>query len=562
MINSTFDLTSTQSLTAQTVPKLGYFSSKPTERIGEISTYRGSASNDYLSATSGRNRLYGLAGDDVLMGADGADELNGGTGNDFLKGKLGNDVLIDLDGGDLLSGGAGADLFQIAGARSSESLATISDFEVGIDTIKIADLGTTYDQLVFTDAQTGVEISSQGRAIALLTGIRASDLRPESFFLGDPQLATQLQSALEEGVRNGGSPGGTSAVVTSDGFTWTGAAGFADLEQQIPMQTDSVLGIASISKTFTSAAIVKLAEEGRLSLDDTIGQRLPEFAQQVPNSQSVTIRQLLNGTSELGTTNQVSDINVINKIINGETVTAQEALFPTFYGTPSVNGWRYPNFQTAIASVMAENATGQSFASLLRETILEPLGLDDTSLAGQEAIVGDLAKGYQDLTNPDQTGGPDGTLEDQTQTSITNISAFSGSGAIYSTAEDVARFTRALFGGELLKQDSLNQMLSFVDQIPEFAADDGTQYGLGFASGEVNQLGKFYSKGGDSVGYKSQMYYFPDQQGETIVTLVNRNVQLENILRSQAGDPSVSTNPIVPAILSTLTTLNGDFAIA
>ncbi len=326
------------------------------------------------------------------------------------------------------------------------------------------------------------------------------------------------------------------------------------------MQTDSVLGIASISKTFTSAAIAKLAEEGRLSLDDTIGQRLPDFAQRVPNSKEVTLRQLLNGTSGLGTTNEVKDEAIITKLTNGETATAEEALLPTFYDVPPVDGWRYPNFHTAIAGVMAEKATGQSFASLLREEILEPLGLEHTSLAGQEPIRGNLARGYQDTNNVDKTGGPDGILDDQTESSISNISVFSGAGAIYSTAQDVARFTQALFGGELLKQSSLNQMLTFVNQPREFAADEGDKYGLGFASGEVPQLGKFYSKGGDGVGYKSQLYYFPDQKGETIVSLVNRNTQLENIINSQLGNPAVARNPITTVLSSTVAALNGDLA--
>ncbi len=185
--------------------KFGHFSSYPTEVVGDISIYRGSAGNDYLMASSGKNQLYGLAGDDVLKGSNGDDFLNGGTGNDFLMGNQGNDVLIDRDGGDLLNGGAGADQFQIAGAISSQNSTTISDFEIGTDTIKILDLGTTYDQLTFkeitskdiissngvdsnleiasNDMQSGVEIYALGKAIARLNGIKASDLKPDSFFL-------------------------------------------------------------------------------------------------------------------------------------------------------------------------------------------------------------------------------------------------------------------------------------------------------------------------------------------------------------------------------------------
>jgi CubicO group peptidase (beta-lactamase class C family) len=89
----------------------------------------------------------------------------------------------------------------------------------------------------------------------------------------------------------------SNGIVTPDGFTWLGAAGVSDLNSQTPMQTDDIFGIGSITKTFTAATVLKLTERGELSLDDILGQWLPDIAAKIPDSDNVTIRQLLDGSS-------------------------------------------------------------------------------------------------------------------------------------------------------------------------------------------------------------------------------------------------------------------------
>lgn len=502
---------------------------------------RGSASNDLLNGTNGNDKLFGLAGDDLISGSFGDDLLNGGTGNDRLVGGFGNDVLTDYDGGDVMTGGEGADQFWLSCWDSPDTPSIISDFEVGTDKIKIGRLGTTFDQLMIQGIEKVAFISDQDRILAILPGVSASSLTPENFVFGDPHLADKLQTALGESVMTSRTPGATNAIITPDGFTWEGAAGVSDLKTQSAMQPDNILGIGSITKTLTAATVLKLTEEGTLSLDDTLGKWLPEVAKNIPDGASITIRQLLNGTSGIsnGSDSDRSDlINAYFDFLNGSTqdISPQESV-ASIYGQPRFSGqasspiWTYPNTGNKLAGLIVEQATGSSFSSVLREQVLKPLGLKRTFFVGDEQISGDIARGYEDLFKIDGRLGQDGVCEDYTDFNLsTSWPDGWADGALYSTAQDVARFSQALFSGELLSSKSLKEMLTFVN---EGIAYEGKQYGLGVASFE-NSLGREWGKGGDTIGYSSQMRYFPDIGGATVVALAST----VNINPIAATDPN------------------------
>lgn len=112
-----------------------------------------------------------------------------------------------------------------------------------------------------------------------------------------------------------------------------------------------------------------------------------------------------------------------------------------------------------------EKATGSSFSSVLREQVLEPLGLKHTFFSGDEQISDNVARGYEDFFKPDSSIGRDGIPENYTDFNLLTAYADGwAGGALFSTAQDVARFSQAVFGGELLETDSLKEMLTFVDE--------------------------------------------------------------------------------------------------
>ena len=534
---------------------------------------RGGGEADLLLGGGEDNRLYGLAGDDNLYGGDGNDLLNGGTGRDTLMGGRGQDTLVDSDGGDVLYGGDGADLFRIYDWDLPEEQSVILDFEVGTDKIKIGRLRSQYEGFSFEQSDTGTAVLEGDRPVTFLAGVEADSLSADSFIFGEAGLADKLQAGLESGLAASDTPGATQALYTpEDGFTWEGAAGFSNLEAQTQMRPDDVISIASTTKTFTAATVLKLVEAGTLTLDETLAEWLPEIADNYPGVQGFTLRRLLSGKTGIISFDNTPAYSALESIEANaefsETVT-QEELVALTYGEPlfqedgrSSNIWSYTNTADVIVGLMVEKITGRPFSELMREQVIDPLGLENTSYGGQEPIAGNLSRSYVDFEGPDGNlfevnnvlqeelaeaqpnateaelleilerrlpelqQSLDGTPEDITEEDVKIISAFGPAGALFSNAEDTARFTQALLGGELLSEQSLEELLRF--QPTESAV--GAYYGLGLFSNTPNgEPGQEILLAGDSFGFRSRTVFLPES--ETIIsTLANREYRFEPLL--------------------------------
>lgn len=524
----------------------------------ETLVLRGSKDFDFLFGKDSNDTLYGLSGGDLLNGKEGDDIINGGTDKDWLVGEKGNDILIDGDGGDLMEGGEGADEFWIHNWDTPDKPSIISDFHVGEDTIKIGQLGATFDSLTFKDNKESTTIYNEGKALAVLTDVDKESLTSESFVFGDAALVNQLQTNLDNSIEASENPGATQAIVTPDGFTWKGAAGLSDIETQESMQPDDIFSIASTTKTFTAATVLKVVESGHLSLDDTLGQSLPEIAKNFPDGEDITLRQLLNGSSGIPSFDRVPSTpeNFSEDLANDtfadkspEEIVSYVYDEPLFSGLGSSPIWAYTNTADIIASLMVEQATGQDFAKVMQENVIKPLGLDDTSYGLPEQLPENLARSYTDIF--DSSGNFlafDGEVDDVTEFDVKNISNFGASGALFSNAEDTARFTQALFGGELLSKDSLNELVNFVD-----TGSLGSRYGLGVSETPyalIPSLGRLWELGGVSYGHASRTLYLPDEGGYINTVLTNRQYRSETNVQLSAQ----------PILISSLEVLIDDFS--
>jgi D-alanyl-D-alanine carboxypeptidase len=500
-------------------------------------TQRGSADRDALRGSAGQDTLYGLAGDDVLQGYTGSDLLDGGTGSDRLIGDRGNDLFLDRDGGDWLIGGEGSDQFQLGGFDVPAVPTAIADFQLGSDVIKIARLGATFENLSIQNADGGATISDRGQLLATLSGIDATDLTSNSFSFGDRQLADRFQSALDRSLSASGAPGLTEAIITPDGFTWEGATGVSNVSTGMAMQPDDLLAIGSISKAITAATTLRLTEDGILSLDDTLGQWLPEIAQSISGGEDITVRQLLNGKGGIApySLNQQFQTDVLSNPAREwhpeELVSFVEAQ-PRFTGPGTSPIWAYTDTTTVLTGLVIEQATGQSVASVIRQEVLDPLGMSSTFAAWEEPVGGERVQGYADLLDATGSPGADGILEPIS----VSPSAGWANGGLVSNAEDVARFSQALFSGELLEPASLNEMLTFVEEGIPF---EGDRFGFGVVQFDETPLGRAWGKNGSFPGYQAEMRYFPERGGATIAALANRGIGTA----SQAPD-------VLPPVLS------------
>ncbi|MDB9529423.1 serine hydrolase [Oscillatoria sp. CS-180] len=485
----------------------------------------GGTGDDVLMGGLGDDLLKGQSDHDQLWGGDGNDHLEGGMGQDQLNGGSGNDVLIDADVGTHMTGGSGSDEFRIGNGRLPQDPKiaifppppdfTITDFNVDEDVLKI-NYNLGFEDLIITDTDQGALISVERRSgLILLESVKAADLEEESFRFLDAELRTDLQDSLDQTVTDSGIPGATAAVITPEGYTWLGASGVANLEVPMAMQSDAPFKIGSITKTFTATVVLQLTEEGLLSLDEGIAQWLPnEVAAVIPNSDTITVRQLLNHTSgvanfqrsEAYTTALLAEPTRIWQ--PEERLTYVSELEPDF--DPG-QGWTYSASNYHLLDLIIQTVTDSTIADQIQARITNPLGLANTYLYEGEMIPTDLVQGYQDVFAEDGSYGEDGVLDNVT---AANASSNSASGGIISTAEEVAYFTQALFSGELINPDTLEEMLTFVD------ARDDKRYGLGLWE-EETPVGTAWGHDGGVLGYQSQMFYAPNQN-MTSVALINQ----------------------------------------
>jgi D-alanyl-D-alanine carboxypeptidase len=310
-----------------------------------------------------------------------------------------------------------------------------------------------------------------------------------------------------------GIPGAVVRVSSPQG-DWSGASGFANLETRTPLQPEQSFFIGSISKTFTAVAVLKLVEQGKLSLDDPLAQWLPEIADQLPEGDTITLRQLLNGTDGLFDGTEI----LIPLISEDPTLLLTGNLKPSdliayAYGQPRFSGssclptWCYPNTGYAIAGLILEKATGSSYAEVIRQQVLHPLGLQQTlATSSGSDLPANLARGYLDLEGT-------GTLTDITLYDQGFIRIAGGSGELISTAADVMQFAQGLSRGTFLEPQSFKELMTFVE------TGSDLEFGLGLER-QLTPWGQLIGKTGGSLAYQSWMIDLADQDIK-IVILVN-----------------------------------------
>ncbi|MGK7953049.1 MAG: serine hydrolase [Xenococcaceae cyanobacterium] len=346
-------------------------------------------------------------------------------------------------------------------------------------------------------------------------------------------LEHSLETALLQVAQdtNTSDIGVTVGVVTPEG-TWTGATGVSNLEIQQATQPDDLFNIGSISKPYTSAVILKLQEQGKLSLDDTIDKWLPEIAANITNGDNLTIRQILNGTGGLwdylnGDDEFLSELiadylSGSNRDWQPEELVAYAFGKPLFSGEFSTETWTYTNTGNIIAALIAESATGKPFKEILAEEILSPLGLNNTFFTTEDVSLEQRARGYEDIFTADGTIGVDGILEDYT---IVNTEIAYSPGSIVSSAEDVAIFFNSLASGDLLQPESTAEIFNYVNT----GLTEIDNFGLGVYPSDY-PWGETRSMSGGIFGYTSEVDYFLNSD-TTISVLVNQRSLRSGLVR-------------------------------
>jgi CubicO group peptidase (beta-lactamase class C family) len=297
----------------------------------------------------------------------------------------------------------------------------------------------------------------------------------------DAAFAGRLMMALEAALADAGAPGAQATIVFADGSLWTGAAGSSTAD--LPMKPELLMAIGSVTKVYTAALTLDLADDGILSLDDPVTKWVPDAV----NADLVIIRQLLLHTSGIA-----SDDPALAPVCRPGTCQS------------------YSNSGYGYLGAVIERATGIDYADALREHILASLGLEATFFPGQEAIDGEPALGHQ---------GDEEALADDAATSG-GPGARGASGGIVATAADTARFAHALFSGSLLSRRALDALLDFEATRGLPGTDDCAAEAMVYRRG--GEFGESWNHGGNTGFFRSWVEHYP-RYGVTIVVNVNSN---------------------------------------
>lgn len=341
-----------------------------------------------------------------------------------------------------------------------------------------------------------------------------------------PVDPVELRGLLERERLAAGAPGAILAVQAGRSPATVVAAGHLDLQASRPMPAEQAYYLGSISKTYTAAVVLRLAAQGRLSLDDTIDRWFPEF----PRAGEITVRQLLDHTNGLKDVYSYMyfrpDRDEMIGMVTGrwsETEVLDLAGRLGHWFDPGTD-WSYSSTGYYLLGVIAERASGRSLPEALAEYVDEPLGLEHTWLAGHEPPRAELPEGFMGPVE----GWPHSDMFGELgSTAVLDDSPVErGAGGLVAPATDAARFMSGLLRGELLEPSSLEQMQRFRDTPPlGFERDEtGRAKENGYGLGLIRQVRRgvtFIGHGGLFTGHTAGSWYLP-QCDTTVAFYMNR----------------------------------------
>jgi CubicO group peptidase (beta-lactamase class C family) len=299
-------------------------------------------------------------------------------------------------------------------------------------------------------------------------------------------------------ARYDGDGPGASLLVVRDGVPLVRRGyGFADLEHRMPASPQTDYRLASVSKQFTAAAILLLAQDGKLSLDDRARKWLPELP---PVADAITIAQLLSHQGGLVDYEDVMPADT-RVPLRDKDVLDLMAKTDRLYFAPGTS-YRYSNGGYAMLALIVQKASGMTFQDFLRERIFQPLGMNGTLAYVQEGPpVPHRAFGYSEENGR-------WVRTDQSMTS-----SVLGDGGIYSSIDDMARWDAALYDDRLLSDAS--RAAAFT---PKTRTDDPTiEYGYGWRI-----TGDSVWHSGETIGFRNVIVRYPKRH-LTVILLTNRN---------------------------------------
>ncbi len=312
-----------------------------------------------------------------------------------------------------------------------------------------------------------------------------------------------LQARIERLMQpyDGDVPGASLLVLKDGEVVVRRGWGRSDLERGTGAGPATSYRLASVSKPFTASAILLLAQDGRLSIDDPVKRWLPSLPEV---ADGITLRHLLNHSSGLLDYEGLMSKPWDGQILDAGVLALLEGKNELYF--PPGSTYRYSNSGYALLALVVERASGMTFADYLRSRIFVPLGMDDSHarVDGGPPI-------------PYRAWGYSASDEGWKRTDQNAYSAVLGDGGIYSSIDDLARWDAALDDDRLFSDAT--RALAFGRHVQVASEPEATYYGFGW---RVTADGSRQWHNGESIGFRNAFVRWP-QQRLTVVLLSNRN---------------------------------------
>jgi len=300
-------------------------------------------------------------------------------------------------------------------------------------------------------------------------------------------------------------------IIENGQIVYSKAHGIANLETETPANENSVYKIGSLSKQFIATAIVKLAQEGKLSLNDPVNKYFTD----APTSwAAITLSHLLNHTSGLERESPAFDA-----MANIPDETLIKAAYPDTLVFPTGTKWQYCNLGYFMLAEIIRKITGQSFSTYMDQQVFKPAGLKNSRTTNLADLIVRRANGYY--------RGYDGTWLNSL-----NYVALRPSGAFLSTIPDLLKWELNIQQSAFLNKESWESM--WKTTVKTGPSNDAASYGFGWYVNSFKNHRLIYH-GGALPGFRAMYYRFPDEKNAILILCNTDHANLTSLANELAG---------------------------
>lgn len=323
----------------------------------------------------------------------------------------------------------------------------------------------------------------------------------------------KIQKIIEQSTKN--NLAGVAIYIKKDNQEeWIGVAGYADIVNNTKLKVENIFALGSIGKLYNAVVVLKLAEEGKLGLDDLLKKHLSkEVISRIPNGQIITLRHLL--AHQTGLFNYEADTTLNQQYLSGnlklDTLKHFNALLRySFNHTPKFlpgTAFEYSSTNYVLLAIVVDSILKEGHTTYLRK-LLATNGYKHTFY--REIPTNNLTQHYGDLNK-------DAEIENLTKQTIETTNWFIGDDGIYATISDASHFLQKLMTDKILSKASLSQMMTWNNE-------KKPDYGLGLMADKGFPYKFLVGHSGRGIGTTTELFYFPKHK-MTVAIFCNTGIR-------------------------------------